>query len=41
MNNKILLIEDDAEISEMLSRYLTAENYEIVCAADGQEVYTF
>lgn len=40
MNNKILLIEDDAEISEMLSRYLTAENYEIVCAADGQEACT-
>lgn len=37
MNNKILLIEDDAEISEMLDRYLTAENFEIVCAADGQE----
>lgn len=40
MNNKILLIEDDAEISEMLDRYLTAENYEIVCAADGQEACT-
>lgn len=40
MNNKILLIEDDAEISEMLDRYLTAENYEIVCAVDGQEACT-
>lgn len=40
MNNKILLIEDDAEISEMLDRYLTAENFEIVCAADGQEACT-
>lgn len=40
MNKKILLIEDDAEISEMLSSYLTAENYEIVCAADGQAACT-
>ncbi len=34
---KILLVEDDAEISEMLSSYLTAENYDVVCAFDGQE----
>ncbi len=37
MNNRILLVEDDTEISEMLRNYLTAENYEVVCAADGQE----
>ncbi len=29
MNDKILLIEDDLEISEMLKSYLTAENYEV------------
>lgn len=34
---KILLIEDDPEISEMLKNYLTTENYEVACAADGQE----
>ncbi len=34
--HKILLIEDDAEICEMLKNYLTAENYEITCAYDGQ-----
>lgn len=34
---KILLIEDDAEISEMLANYLATENYEVTCAADGQE----
>ena len=34
---RILLIEDDKEISEMLSSYLMAENFEIVCAADGQK----
>ena len=35
--HKILLVEDDLEISEMLKNYLTTENYEIICAADGQE----
>lgn len=34
---KILLVEDDLEISEMLKNYLTSENYEITHAADGQE----
>lgn len=34
---KILLVEDDREISEMLKNYLTAENYEVTCAFDGQE----
>ena len=39
MNNQhtILLVEDDAEISEMLKNYLTAENYRVVCAYDGKE----
>lgn len=37
MTNRILLVEDDLEISEMLKDYLTAENYEVICAADGQE----
>lgn len=35
--HKILLVEDDAEISEMLRDYLTAENYDVTCAFDGQE----
>ena len=34
---KILLVEDDTEISEMLKNYLTAENYDVVCAFDGRE----
>lgn len=34
---KILLIEDDVEISEMLCSYLIAENFEVVCATDGQK----
>lgn len=35
--HKILLVEDDMEISEMLRNYLSTENYELVCAADGEE----
>lgn len=34
---KILLVEDDPEISEMLRDYLTMENYEVDCAFDGRE----
>ncbi len=36
-NYKILLVEDDAGISEMLKNYLETENYEVICALDGQE----
>ena len=41
MNHKILLVEDDIEISEMLKNYLTLENYEVICAADGQEACNY
>ncbi len=34
---KLLLIEDDNEISCMLKEYLNRENYDVVCAADGEE----
>ncbi len=34
--HKILLVEDDKEISEMLKNYLSVENYEVVCAEDGE-----
>ena len=34
---KLLLVEDDIEISQMLKNYLDAENYEVVCVADGKE----
>ena len=33
--------EDDLEISEMLKSYLTAENYEVICAIDGQEACNY
>lgn len=34
---KILLVEDDAEISEMLKNYLATEQYDVACAFDGQQ----
>lgn len=34
---KILLVDDDVEISGMLKGYLETENYDVVCAFDGQE----
>lgn len=34
---KILLIEDDTEISGMLTDYLTTENYTIITAYDGED----
>lgn len=34
---QILLVEDDVEISEMLENYLIKENYEVICAFDGEE----
>ena len=41
MNHKILLVEDDIEISEMLKNYLTVENYKVTCAYDGQEACNY
>lgn len=37
---KILLVEDDAEISEMLKNYLETENFEVACTLDGQHACT-
>ena len=33
---KILLVEDDPEISTMLKTFLSTENYEIITASDGE-----
>ena len=35
MNNKILIIEDDIEISNMLDSYISKNNYETYVARDG------
>lgn len=34
---RLFLVEDDAEISGMLEGYLAKENFDIVCAMDGEE----
>lgn len=36
---KLLLVEDDLEISEMLNSFLSTENFEVVVAHDGKEAY--
>lgn len=33
---KILLVEDDIEISDMLKSFLMAESFEVVTAFDGE-----
>lgn len=33
---RILLIEDDLEISQMLKDYLVVENFKVICAIDGE-----
>ena len=34
---RLLLVEDDREISRMLEGYLAKENFDVVCAMDGEE----
>ena len=34
---KILIVDDDKNISELLRIYLDKEGYETVCAFDGEE----
>ncbi len=42
MKNRILLVEDDIEISEMVRKYLEKEGLEVITAFDGEEaVITF
>lgn len=37
MNTKILLVEDDASISEMVSNYLLSEGFDIINTSDGAD----
>lgn len=39
MPDKILLIEDDLSISEMVEDYLTKEGFTVDCAFDGEEAF--
>ncbi|GIM27400.1 DNA-binding response regulator [Clostridium polyendosporum] len=36
MKGKILLVEDEKKLREVIKLYLTKEGYEVVCAEDGQ-----
>ncbi len=38
--NKLLLIDDDKEINQLLSEYLTTEGFEVISAYDGQSGLT-
>ncbi len=35
---RILVVDDEKKIRELLSEYLTKENYEVITAKDGVEV---
>lgn len=35
--SKVLLVEDDQSIADMISIYLSEENYTVYCAADGKQ----
>ena len=37
MNNRILVVEDDISISEMVKSYLTKEGFIVIVAFDGEE----
>ena len=37
-NDKILVVDDDPQITSLLSRYLSRQGYEVICAATGSEM---
>lgn len=37
MNEKILIIEDETKLSEVMTLYLRKENYDITCVNDGKD----
>ena len=42
MAYKVLIVDDDINIAELLNIYLTKENFDTVCAYDGkQAIETF
>lgn len=36
MNKRILIVEDETKLSEIMTLYLRKENYDVVCASDGK-----
>lgn len=39
MNNKVLVVEDDLDIQELIQEFLSANEYEVTTASDGEEGY--
>lgn len=37
MNSKILIVEDEIKLSEVMTLYLRKENYDVTCVSDGKE----
>lgn len=36
MNKRILIVEDETKLSEVMTLYLKKENYDVVCASEGK-----
>lgn len=41
MNNRILVVEDDVSVNEMIAEYLEKENYTVISAFEGEEGLNF
>ena len=39
MNAKVLLMEDDAQLSEIIKEYLEENGYDVKLATDGEEAF--
>jgi two-component system response regulator ResD len=37
MSSKILIIEDETKLSEVMTLYLKKENYDVTCVNDGKD----
>lgn len=37
MNNTILIIDDDTELTDLLSQYLQSEGFDVLCVHDGEK----
>jgi DNA-binding response OmpR family regulator len=37
MGKKVLVVDDEFEIRDLLSRFLTEEGYEVILASNGEE----
>ena len=37
ISNKLLIVDDDSDIREMIGKYFIREGYEVICACNGKE----